>query len=139
TPRPRRGAGGFSHEEFCEGQEAECLETDRKRYRFLFSSWPGFVPGIHVFYRPCKQYVDGRVKPGHDDLRQSSSLLRSRTDCMIGSKFCRASSASNNCAVSSSKPCERAIAIRTSFCGVSDSRPWPDSSICGLGPLSRSR
>src|SRR6195952_1979108 len=27
---------------------------------------PGLVPGIHVFYRPCKQDVDGRNKPGHD-------------------------------------------------------------------------
>jgi hypothetical protein len=28
---------------------------------------PGLVPGIHVFY-PRKQDVDGRVKPGHDEL-----------------------------------------------------------------------
>jgi seryl-tRNA synthetase len=27
---------------------------------------PGLVPGIHVFYRPCNQDVDGRDKPGHD-------------------------------------------------------------------------
>src|SRR5229473_2791942 len=27
---------------------------------------PGLVPGIHVFYRPCSQDVDGRDKPGHD-------------------------------------------------------------------------
>ena len=27
---------------------------------------PGLVPGIHVFYRPCDQDVDGRDKPGHD-------------------------------------------------------------------------
>src|ERR1700689_1351918 len=27
---------------------------------------PGLVPGIHVFYRPCDQDVDGRNKPGHD-------------------------------------------------------------------------
>jgi hypothetical protein len=27
---------------------------------------PGLVPGIHVF--PCRQDVDGRVKPGHDDI-----------------------------------------------------------------------
>jgi seryl-tRNA synthetase len=27
---------------------------------------PGLVPGIHVFYRPCDQDVDGRNKSGHD-------------------------------------------------------------------------
>jgi seryl-tRNA synthetase len=27
---------------------------------------PGLVPGIHVFYRPSNQDVDGRHKPGHD-------------------------------------------------------------------------
>ena len=27
---------------------------------------PGLVPGIHVFYRPSNQDVDGRDKPGHD-------------------------------------------------------------------------
>src|SRR5229473_8491475 len=27
---------------------------------------PGLVPGIHVFYRPCSQDVDGWDKPGHD-------------------------------------------------------------------------
>jgi 2-oxoglutarate/2-oxoacid ferredoxin oxidoreductase subunit beta len=30
---------------------------------------PGLVPGIHVFTVPApKQDVDGRDKPGHDDL-----------------------------------------------------------------------
>jgi hypothetical protein len=28
---------------------------------------PGLVPGIHVFLR-SKQGVDGRDKPGHDDV-----------------------------------------------------------------------
>jgi hypothetical protein len=28
---------------------------------------PGLVPGIHVFLALCKQDVDGRVKPGHDE------------------------------------------------------------------------
>jgi hypothetical protein len=28
---------------------------------------PGFMPGIHVFL-DVKQGVDGRDKPGHDDL-----------------------------------------------------------------------
>jgi hypothetical protein len=28
---------------------------------------PGLVPGIHVVKRE-KEVVDGRVKPGHDDL-----------------------------------------------------------------------
>src|SRR3569832_1703318 len=48
---------------------------------------------------------------------------------MIGSKFDRASSASNYCAVSDSNACERWIAIRTSSCGASDSRPWPGSRL----------
>jgi len=29
---------------------------------------PGLVPGIHVF-RAAKQDVDGRDKPGHDELK----------------------------------------------------------------------
>jgi len=29
---------------------------------------PGLVPGIHVFRSTGKKDVDGRVKPGHDDL-----------------------------------------------------------------------
>jgi hypothetical protein len=30
---------------------------------------PGFMPGIHVFTAfPQRQDVDGRDKPGHDDL-----------------------------------------------------------------------
>src|ERR1700719_2388779 len=66
-----------------------------------------------------------RTKPA----QPSSSLLRSRTDCMIGSKFDRASSASNSCAVSESSAWERAIAIRTSSCGVSDSRPWQTGQV----------
>jgi hypothetical protein len=28
---------------------------------------PGLVPGIHVLRR-AKEVVDGRVKPGHDDV-----------------------------------------------------------------------
>jgi hypothetical protein len=28
---------------------------------------PGLVPGIHVF-RAARQDVDGRVKPGHDEM-----------------------------------------------------------------------
>jgi hypothetical protein len=34
---------------------------------------PGLVPGIHVFFFESKQDVDGRDKPGHDEL---SSTLR---------------------------------------------------------------
>jgi hypothetical protein len=30
---------------------------------------PGLVPGIHVFSRFSKQDVEGRDKPGHDDLQ----------------------------------------------------------------------
>jgi hypothetical protein len=29
---------------------------------------PGLVPGIHVLTTDRKQVVDGRVKPGHDDV-----------------------------------------------------------------------
>jgi hypothetical protein len=29
---------------------------------------PGLVPGIHAFPCSCKQAVDGRDKPGHDEL-----------------------------------------------------------------------
>jgi hypothetical protein len=29
---------------------------------------PGLVPGIHVFSNNGKKVVDGRVKPGHDDV-----------------------------------------------------------------------
>jgi hypothetical protein len=29
---------------------------------------PGLVPGIHVFGAMCKEDVDGRDKPGHDEL-----------------------------------------------------------------------
>jgi hypothetical protein len=37
---------------------------------------PGFVPGIHVFFRD--QGVDGRVKPGHDsgDNERTYSTVR---------------------------------------------------------------
>jgi hypothetical protein len=30
---------------------------------------PGLVPGIHVFLFDSLQDVDGRDKPGHDELR----------------------------------------------------------------------
>jgi hypothetical protein len=30
---------------------------------------PGLVPGIHVFGLSSNKDVDGRDKPGHDDLR----------------------------------------------------------------------
>ncbi len=29
---------------------------------------PGLVPGIHVFAIASKKVVDGRVKPGHDEM-----------------------------------------------------------------------
>jgi hypothetical protein len=29
---------------------------------------PGLVPGIHVFLPVSKEVVDGRDKPGHDDV-----------------------------------------------------------------------
>jgi hypothetical protein len=28
---------------------------------------PGLVPGIHAFRSTCKEDVDGRDKPGHDE------------------------------------------------------------------------
>jgi hypothetical protein len=31
---------------------------------------PGLVPGIHVLTLPLQEYVDGRVKPGHDETPQ---------------------------------------------------------------------
>jgi hypothetical protein len=34
-------------------------------YQFVM---PGLVPGIHVFGAMCKEDVDGRDKPGHDEL-----------------------------------------------------------------------
>jgi hypothetical protein len=33
---------------------------------------PGLVPGIHVF-PASRQVVDGRVKPGHDDVLLASA------------------------------------------------------------------
>jgi hypothetical protein len=30
---------------------------------------PGLEPGIHVFGAACKKDVDGRDKPGHDEVR----------------------------------------------------------------------
>jgi hypothetical protein len=33
---------------------------------------PGLVPGIHVFPYGCKQGVDGRDKPGHDESTNAS-------------------------------------------------------------------
>src|SRR3981189_75736 len=80
----------------------------------------------------------GRFVKRMKSAQASSSLLRSRTDCMIGSKFDRASRASNSCAVSDSSPCERCIAILTSSCGVSDNLPWPDNRILEFNPFSRS-
>jgi hypothetical protein len=29
---------------------------------------PGLVPGIHVFCVGCRQDLDGRDEPGHDEL-----------------------------------------------------------------------
>jgi hypothetical protein len=37
---------------------------------FASAVMPGLVPGIHVFF------VDGRVKPGHDDEGRRFSALR---------------------------------------------------------------
>jgi hypothetical protein len=32
---------------------------------------PGLVPGIHVFLLCCVKDVDGRDRPGHDELERS--------------------------------------------------------------------
>jgi hypothetical protein len=32
---------------------------------------PGLVPGIHVFLSTASEDVDGRDKPGHDDVATS--------------------------------------------------------------------
>jgi hypothetical protein len=36
---------------------------------------PGLVPGIHVFVFGVKKDVDGRDKPGHDDVTVFVSLF----------------------------------------------------------------
>ena len=36
---------------------------------------PGLVPGIHAFLA-CKQGVDGRDKPGHDELEIIEKIYR---------------------------------------------------------------
>ena len=45
---------------------------------------PGLVPGIHAF--PFSKDVDGRDKPGHDELkRRPKTPLAIRPDCVQGS------------------------------------------------------
>src|SRR3981189_2548936 len=80
----------------------------------------------------------GRFVKRMKSAQASSSLFRSRTDCMIGSKFDRASSASNSCAVSESSPCEGPLAIPQSSWGVSENRPCPYNRILEFNPFSRS-
>jgi hypothetical protein len=41
---------------------------------------PGLVPGIHVFQQCSKQDVDGRVKPGHDDVLMNRCLATRTQD-----------------------------------------------------------
>ena len=36
---------------------------------------PGLVPGIHVFTASKKEDVDGRVKPGHDELGYAANAF----------------------------------------------------------------
>jgi len=38
-------------------------------FRPSHSVMPGLVPGIHVFLSRACEDVDGRDKPGHDDLQ----------------------------------------------------------------------
>jgi hypothetical protein len=37
---------------------------------------PGLVPGIHVFLLLEKQDVDGRDKPGHDDVEERCGSIQ---------------------------------------------------------------
>jgi hypothetical protein len=37
------------------------------------SSWPGFVPAIHVFLAVMSKEVDARHKAGHDELSSSKT------------------------------------------------------------------
>jgi uncharacterized protein len=39
---------------------------------------PGLVPGIHVFGAASKEDVDGREKPGHDDIVEDVSMSKSQ-------------------------------------------------------------
>jgi hypothetical protein len=41
---------------------------------------PGLAPGIHVFQQCSKQDVDGRVKPGHDDVLVSGYPIKRNRD-----------------------------------------------------------
>jgi hypothetical protein len=45
---------------------------------------PGLAPGIHVFGFRAMKDVDGRVKPGHDDLRNMEESC-----ALIASPVCR--------------------------------------------------
>ena len=51
------------------GRLVEGAWRRRNRGGVASSVMPGLVPGIHAFlpFQPCKQGVDGRDKPGHDD------------------------------------------------------------------------
>src|SRR5262245_65466719 len=69
------------------------------------------VVQLHISPRCCRRLVTSVFEQAARVCQtagrnQSSSLLRSRTDCMIGSKFERASSATKGCAVSSSNACD---------------------------------
>jgi hypothetical protein len=39
----------------------------------------GLVPGIHVFLAGSNEDVDGRDKPGHDDVERRNLLQRTET------------------------------------------------------------
>ncbi|QUS37528.1 hypothetical protein RPMA_00575 [Tardiphaga alba] len=48
-----------------------------KHRPFVFSSvMPGLVPGIYVFVVSDREGVDGRDKPGHDDVFPQRSKTR---------------------------------------------------------------
>jgi hypothetical protein len=56
--------------------QAICLLAILHAFKKAFgvSSWPGFVPAIHVLLT-CSQHVDARHKAGHDDLRYSGEAV----------------------------------------------------------------
>jgi hypothetical protein len=41
---------------------------ERSAIRVAFSVMPGLVPAIHVLHCSREEDVDGRDKPGHDEL-----------------------------------------------------------------------
>jgi len=52
--------------------------------------WPGLTwldPAIHAFGSPEKKDVDARVKPGHDEVRQTSAAESCRRILLTPGRF----------------------------------------------------